>query len=452
MTQIFAFNLNLLTEFCSTNPTQRSIMKKILILMGAALITTGAFAQKSKIQDASNYMSEKDYKNAMAAINEAVENSSTSDNPKAWYTRGKIYFTVAVDSVEGPKYPNAAEEATRSFMKVVELKPNYPADEINNQLMAVAVLSFNAGIQAYEQQKYDEAYKQFNRFYEIYNVNNGARFGKDERFGGMALDARRNASLAAINAGKYKEALDILNDMRGPGKTPDSTVYISLIDIYTNQKNQAELANIITEARQKFPNNQSFRNAELNMFITSGNTEGLIQKLEAAAAADPNNADLYFNLGNAYNGIAFAKDAQGNDLPRPANYDEIVGKAETAYQNAIKLNKEKPEYAYNLGVLYYNQAIEFNKKMGDVLGNKSTLAPAEEKVYNGYKAQRDALFTKSVPYMEQAMVSLKGQGSAITADDKRLLYNLMNALAEMYQRTGQKDKATQIKADIDAFK
>lgn len=427
-------------------------MKKLLILLGAALISVGAHAQKSKIQDASNYLSEKDYKNAIAAINEASTNSSTSDNPKTWYTRGKIYFTVAVDSNESAKYPEAAQEATRSFMKVVELKPNYPAEEINNQLMACAVLAFNNGIMAYENKNYDEAYKQFNTFWEIYNVNNGKRFGSDERFKAMALDARRNASLSAINGGKYNEALAILNDMRAPGQNPDSTVYISLIDIYTQQKNQAELANVIQEARQKFPNNQGFRNAELNMFISSGNTEGLINKLEAAVAADPNNPDLYFNLGNAYNGIAFPKDAGGNDLPRPANYDEIVGKAETAYKNALSHSKDKPEYAYNLGVLYYNQAIEFNKKMGDVLGNKSTLNPADEKVYNGYKAQRDALFQKAIPYMEQAYNNLKSQGASISAEDKRIQYNLMNALVEMYQRTGQKEKADQLKTEIASFK
>lgn len=425
-------------------------MKKILILLGAALISTGAYAQKSKIQDASNYMGERDFKNAISAINEAVASSSTADNPKAWYTRGKIYFTIAVDSNESAKYPEATEEATRSFMKVVELKPNYPAEEINNQLMAVAVLAFNNGIIAYEQKNYDEAYKQFNRFWEIYNVNDGKRFGNDERFKAMAIDARRNASLSAINAGKHKEALAILNDMRT--QNPDSTVYISLIDIYTQQKNQAELANVINEARQKFPTNQGFRNAELNMFISSGNTEGLINKLEAAVAADPNNADLYFNLGNAYNGIAFPKDGAGNDLARPSNYDEITGKAEKAYMNAIRLDKNKPEYAYNLGVLFYNQAIEFNKKMGEVLGNKNTLSPADEKVYNGYKTQRDALFQKSVPYMEQAYAALKAQGSSISAEDKRVQYNLMNALREMYQRTGQKEKADQLKTELDAFK
>lgn len=427
-------------------------MKKILILLGAALISTGAYAQKSKIQDASNYMGEGDFKNAISSINDAVANSSTADNPKAWYTRGKIYFSIAVDSNQTDKYPEATEEATRSFMKVVELKPNYPADEINNQLMAVAVLAFNKGILSYEEKKYDEAYKQFNRFWEIYNVNDGKRFGSDERFKAMAVDARRNASLSAINAGKHKEALAILNDMRAAGQNPDSTVYISLIEIYTLQKNQAELANVISEARQKFPSNQSFRNAELNMFIASGNTEGLINKLEAAVAADPNNPDLYFNLGNAYNGIAFPKDGAGNDLPRPSNYDDVTAKAETAYKNAMKYGKDKPEYAYNLGVLYYNEAIEFNKKMAAVLGEKNTLPPAEEKVYTGYKTQRDALFQKAVPYMEQAYSNLKSQGSSIGAEDKRIQYNLMIALREMYQRTGQKDKATSMSSELDAFK
>jgi len=427
------------------------MMKQLLTLLCCSLISMSALAQKSKIQDASNYLSERDYKNAVSAINEASTNSSTSDNPKTWYTRGKIYFTIAVDSTAAGQFPDAAAEATRSFMKAVELKPSYPAEEINNQLMACAVLAFNNGILAYENKNYDGAYQSFNTVYQIYNVNDGKRFGSDERFKSMAMDARRNAALAATNGNKYNEALAILNDMRKTGQD-DSTVYISLIDIYTNQKNNAELAHVIQEARKKFPNNENFRNAELNLYISSGNSEGLLKKLEEAVAADPANADLYFNLGNAYNGVAFPKDQQGNDLPRPGNYADVIAKAETAYQNALKYGNNKPEYAYNLGVLYYNQAIEFNKKMGEVLGNKSTLNAADEKVYNGYKAQRDAMFQKAIPYMEQAYTSLKGQASNISAEDKRVQYNLMNALLEMYQRLSLKDKATQMKADLEAFK
>src|SRR5690606_13704035 len=112
-----------------------------------------------------------------------------------------------------------------------------------------------------------------------------------------------------------------------------ANIYLLLADIYKAQNNDASYVAVIEEGRKAFPEDQNIRNEELNYYIRTGKQDILMKKLEAAVASDPNNGELLFNLANGYNNMAFPKEGD-----KPANYQELIGKAEAAYEKALQIS------------------------------------------------------------------------------------------------------------------
>ena len=62
-------------------------MKKFALLALGLGLGVASFAQKAQIRTAKNYLGEKEYEKALKAIDQAVNNESTQDDPYAWATR-----------------------------------------------------------------------------------------------------------------------------------------------------------------------------------------------------------------------------------------------------------------------------------------------------------------------------------------------------------------------------
>ena len=419
-------------------------MKK-MFLIGAMLIATGGvWAQKSRIRDARDYLSDQNYKKALVVINEAVNNEDTRNNPEAWFLRGMAYLQQAIDSTANA--PGAANESYTSMMKAVSLKPDY-GPEINNGLYSNALLAFNAGVAAYKDNP-AEAYDKFMRTVEIYNIGNGKRFIGDKGFTELVASAKANAAYSAINAKKDPEALVLLNDLKANAGAKDSNIYQSLIEIYQRQKADGPLLAAISDARRQFPSSQLFRNLELNYYIQKGQSDVLLGKLEEAVKGDPNNPELLFNLANVYERAAFPKDEKGAYLSKPANFNDLFAKGEATYQKALAVSPNNPDYNYNLGVLYYETATEITKQMNAIKG----MTPAEQKQYDALLAQRDAQFSKALPYFEKAYSVLDARSGSLDNSEKITYQNAMIGLREIYSRRNNKVKTDELKAKLDAMR
>ncbi len=408
------------------------------------LAATGAWAQKSRMRDARDYLRYQEYKKAIPAINEAVAHEDTKNNPEAWYLRGMAYLQQALDSTANA--PNAASESYSSLMKALTLKPDYDP-EINNGLYSNAMLAFNEGVAAYQADP-GVAYEKFMRVADIYKAGNGQRFVRDKNFTDLVLSAKSNAAYSALNAKKDTEALALLNEIRTTAPVKDSNVYQSLIEIYQRQGKDAQVLPIITEARTHFPNSQLFRNIELNHYIKSGQSDVLLGKLEDAVKAEPGNSELLFNLANVYERSAFPKNDSNRPMPKPANYTEMFSKAEAAYDGAVKAAPNNPDYNYNFGVLYYEAAAELSRQMGEIKG----MTPDDQKKYDGLLAQRDAQFTKALPYFEKAYALLDAKAGSLDNSEKVTYQNTMIGLREIYSRRNNAAKTAELKTKLDGMK
>ena len=416
-------------------------MKKSIVMLALLSGSLSAFAQKSKIRDARDYLSDNNYKKAIPVINEAFASEDTKNNADAWYLRGMAYLQKAIDT--NAHAPEAAGESYTSLMKALSLKPDF-GSEINNGLYSNALLSFNEGVASYGKKDWSAAYDQFMKVSSIYNAGGKARFGSDKGFTDLVANAKSHAAYAALNAKRNAEALSLFNELKS---TKDSNVYQAIIEINQSQNNDAATLAAITEARSQFPKSQLFRNLELNYYMKTGKSDELLAKLEDAVKSDPNNAALLFNLANGYQKAAFPKDASGKDLPRPANYSDIFAKGEDAYKKAIAQNPTSPEYNYNLGVLYFDVAVDLNKKMNDIKG----MSAAEQKQYDALLKERDSWFDKALVPFEVAYNSLDSHVGSLSTEEKVTYQNTMIGMREIYSRKNNKAKTDELKKKLDAL-
>ncbi len=423
--------------------------KSVLTIAMISLAAGGAFAQRSNIIDAKAYLRDNNYKKAITAIDAAVVNEKTSASYDAWSTRGLVYLTQAQDTVA--KVPSAADESYKSYMKALSLKQDIAPAEIDNQLYVLAYVLFQKGNAAYGTGDYNTAYDRFVMAGNLYKVNEGKRFAKNKDFTTLALLAKSNAGIAAMNANgpKDNEAIMQFRELNTMNPVPDSNNYRYIIQLLERQHKDEERLATITEAEQKFPDNSTFRNLELNYYINSGKADLLLPKLEAAAAKDPSNSELWYNLGNSYAGVAAPKDAKGAPLPKPANAAEAFTKAENAYTKALAIQPENPEYNYNFGVLYYGIAVGLTVEMNSIKG----MSAPEQKKYDALLARRADAFSKAQPHFEQTFRILDSKGgNNLVPDEKTTYANAMRGLLEIYSRQDNKTKTEEMRKKLDALK
>ncbi len=398
-------------------------MKRFLLIVLAISFHFVSQAQKQNIQSAMNYYNQKDYQKAQEFIDKAVKDPSTEKDPKAWMWRGHIYAALQQDPVAGAGNPY--REAAISYLKVVELKPDYEKSSIDNGLMNCLFLYYNDGVKAYNDNKYDNSFGYMKNVLEIANLDKGKRFGQVKTIDTISAEAKWLSANSAFLNQKYEDALPILIEIKNNPIVKKPAIYTYIIDIYRKQKKDKEYVAAIEDAKKQYPNDDAIRTEELNYYITSGKQGDLLKKLEENAAKEPNNPDLSFDLATFYQNMAFPKE---KDAKKPANYDELIAKAEAAFQNALRLNPDNTDYHYNLGAMYYNEGIVANDAINDITGG----SPEETKKYNALKTQRDGFFDKALPHLEKVYSTLDPKASALSNEERNDYHSSMIALKQIY--------------------
>lgn len=418
-------------------------MKAVFPLMAGVMISAAAWGQKQNIQNANNELRNKNHKEAIEYINKAIADPSTKDDPKAWYVKGNIYMDM--QNLPEYKAQGPYKEAADAYMQVVTLKPTYEKDAINPMLIYAAQMFYNEAVVAYNNKSYDEAYKLAGKAVAIRNLEEGKRFASNKGFDTVSASALTIQTYSAYYGNKTNEALPLINEMKNNPIARDANVYLMLADLYGKQGAADKQIATLEEGRAAYPDNPNLRNEELNYYIKTGKQDLLMKKLEDAVAKDPNSGVLQFNLANGYMGLAAPKDATGKDLPKPSNYNEYIGKAESAYMAALKAEPTNAEYNYNTGVLYYNQATEINKQM-----NQLGTTPADDKKYKELETVRNGLFDKAAPYFESSYSQLEPKASSLSPEDKVTYQSALVALKEIYAKQNKLDKSGEMKKKLDA--
>ena len=138
-------------------------------------------------------------------------------------------------------------------------------------------------------------------------------------------------------------------------------VFAKLADVYKAQGKNAESVAVLEKGFAAYPQSQSILIGLINYYIESGeNADRLFVLIDEAKKNEPNNASLYYVEGNIY---------------------KELGNIEKAVESYYKCAEINPAYEFGYigaGVLYYDQAIDLQKKANDELDDKKYMALVEQ--------------------------------------------------------------------------
>jgi tetratricopeptide (TPR) repeat protein len=383
-------------------------MKKFFLLIAAFSITFGALAQKGKVTSAQSYIDQGLLDKAKESLDQALTNESTANWPNTYFVKGKL--CQASFESEKPEfkslYPDPLEEAYTSYEKAMELDPKGATKKkiiTSMTYNSLAVNLYAQGSARFEAKEYEGALKSFETQIKITE--------SDKYAGAVDTGMYYNAGLAAVNSGKYNEAIKYFEkcaEMKYLGITP----YFQIYESYMGLKDTVKAESILTGLKEKFPNDKTITLQLIDLYIKSNKTEDALRYIKEAKLADPNNYSLYFAAGIIY-------------LNQNKNDEAIV---ELAKSTEIK--GDLYDTQYGLGAAYINKASDMFVKANEIM---------DVKKYTEAIDQANLVYAKALPYMEKAL--------ELKPDD---IY-AMRSLKELYYRLKLTDKYNAIKAKLDVI-
>jgi tetratricopeptide (TPR) repeat protein len=367
-------------------------MKNIFAIVFIAAASV-AVAQK-QVVSAYNANKSGDYKAAAGYIEEAITIEKAALKDKTWRYRGEIYLNIANDSALVVEFPNALWVAKESYTKAKELdtKGNYER-EIITGLGLVQTTAGNQGITDYTTENYTGAAAKFDLSAEVADM-----------FDVIDTMAVFNAALCYEKSGDVDLAVARYKTCGGFGyQVPN--VYLFVANLLRQDGRVEEALTELQAARELFPREQSLIIEELNIYLENKDYERAENNLKLAAEGDPTNEILWFSLGSVYDNL---------------------GKTELAaeaYLKALEINNAYFDANYNLGAMYFNEAVQGINAANDMWKPRMTKAEGAEQ-----KSLEDAAkekFIEARPFLE----------AAHEANPEDI--DTIRSLRDIYARTGQ---------------
>ena len=311
-------------------------MRNFATLMALAAISFQGLAQK-EVVSAYNANKEGDYATAASYIEQAIENPKANVKNKTWRYRGEIYLNISKDSTLFAAFPDALTMAKDSYMKAKELdtKGSY-AQECQIGLGQVQMAASNAGIAQYNTGDFGRAGGFFDLSAEIASA-----------FEATDTMALYNSALCYEKAGnvelavaRYQACADI------EYQVPNVFLFIS--NLYRTSGQEDLALQTLADARKAHPREQSLIIEELNIYLTNEEFDKAKENLALAAEQDPTNEILWFSLGSVLDNLG--------------NAEEAI----EAYLKALEVKADYFDANYNLGALYFNQAVQGINEANDM--------------------------------------------------------------------------------------
>ncbi len=388
--------------------------------------------------------------------NAAIENEKKSANPKIWLTRGEImidifnlyrqYVSKGMEEINirlilgEPKETQSSMKdgityETRTYQRVkvtykdgvvdsweeLEKIHDDPLPEAHKALDKASELDIDKKLT----KKLNETYTNLKRAYE----RQGIEQFMDENFNGAFVSFSSiadineleimegivdtvvlyNAGLAAIKIDDSESAIKYF-ELARKHQHKDPNLYVFLKNEYFETGDTTKGLNALEEGFKRFPEDKNVLIELINYYLLANESEAALEYLKVAKEEDPENISFYFAEGTLY-------DKMGD-----------LDKAKEAYETCIQMDPEYFNAYYNMGVMYYNSAVEQYK-----IANEET----DIDKYNELKEAADKVLALAVEPMEKA--------HEVEPDD----CDTMDTLKTLYYRLQMNEKHEAMKTEVE---
>ncbi len=381
-------------------------MKKLLFVMFALFIGAGVYAQKGKVNAAQAHIENGDLEAAEERMADAYEHKRSFDWPKTYIVGAQL----AAAKYKKEKDVQLLQDAVDRYMKAIELDK---ADNGRFENEIKVALTFflneltNAGIEGFNEQNFENAMIAFEN---VLKINKLDMFQQEN----PAVDTAiiYNTGLAAYNAKKWDKAAKYLDESIEYNYGGGDAVLL-LHQVYGTMQDSTKMAQNLQTGFEKYPEDDRLLTQLINYYLETKQNDEAKAYLNQAIEKDPKNPTYYY--------------ARGVLADQKHNYEEAIDD----YKMALEKDPMYFDALYNLGVIFYNQAIE----QMNVANDKTDHAK-----FKTEKAKADSLFKTSLPYMESAH------------EAKPEDVSVLESLKGLYYRFEMNDKYDEVSAKIDSIR
>ena len=401
-------------------------MKKTLLLaVLVAMTTTACIAQKSNVRRAKTLALAEtpDFNGAKAAINAALQDSTTKNLTETWYIAGLIGYQQNEAEILQLQLGKGGKDMMKRGQMVIESYdywivadslsqiPTYNKkgkakyDTKTRKMIADKMVKYylqqemvNYAIEKYNNNKdYKTAYEAFRRYLSIPDLP----MMQEKRLQDLMIRnedyylCKYYMALAAYYIENYTAAMPVFESLLDNEKNGIlSGEY--LYQCYINLGDSAKANAVLDDCIRRFPAEPWFIQNRINNLVRTGNMNDAIEYLDHAIQNDPQ--VQYFI-------------SKGSILNMQKRYEEAIA----TYENALSIDPQNAAVYENYGFVYTD--------MGNLLLDQTQNLNAAE--YKKAKAEIDDTFRKAQPYFEKAY-----ELAPDNSDYKRTLRQLYYRLGE----------------------
>ena len=398
-------------------------IKNGILTLVLLAITTLTFAQSHNVTSAAiifkQYNSERDtlvkalkIKEAKEFIDQAYNNESTSNEPKMWMVRAKIYKIISFNysDLDG----GAIFKATESHLKCMQPHPKkknkiiiykkWDENEVFEGLIQCANKLFNLAVEWYQEGNFQESLNLYEPIYKVIELDDEGKLKSIKITTESVLYNSYLAAKAMKNNELSKSFLQKLMDIN----SIRPSIYSSMSNIYLEEGNNERALECLTLGREIFNTDQGLINSEIDLYLKLGKSDELIKKLSNAIELDSINDIFYVIRGTCYQ-----------------NRGDIT-KAIFDYNKALEINFEQATALNNISSCYLLQAEPIIKKMNN-------LSLSQTSKFNKLKLDLRSLYLKTLPFLKKYL--------ELNPNDKQIL----NVLIEVYTKLDMYKEAKEVK-------
>ena len=419
-------------------------MKKYIVFGLALMISSLSFAQKKEMKTAEKAIKSNNFADAKIAIQSAEALLSSMDaktKAKFYFLKGQALYANGVGN------DSEINEALKSFNTVTDMESQSGKKVFTPQVDQIKFDMSNGFIKkasdALEQNQYDKSATNFERAYRVstsdtlylFNSATVAVMGKsydtalklyDELLGmgytGIAVEyfatetetgkeqsfSNETIRSLSLKAGTH----DNSRDAKTESKIGEMAKNVALIYVELGDNEKAIAA--IERAKKTSPNDFNLLISEANIQYKIGNVARYKELIAQALSINPNNVDLYFNLGVI------------------AAEDKDVEAARGYYNKAMEIDPKYTKAKLNMVALILDQ----EQGIIDEMNNLGSSA-ADDKKYDELRDSRQQLYKDAIPYLTDAL--------DIEPDNISAAKTLMN----IYSAVGDEENYKSMRAKVE---